>query len=34
LGAAGFEVIQQVADFVDTGRHRNWLLTAVDPGDG
>ena len=31
---AGFEVIRQVPDFIDQGRHRNWLLVAVAPGDG
>ena len=31
---AGFEVIRRVPDFVDEGRHQNWLLVAVVPGDG
>ena len=31
LVAAGFEVLEQVPDFVDAGRHRNWLLVAATP---
>lgn len=31
LVAAGFEVLEQVPDFVDVGRHRNWLLVAAAP---
>jgi len=31
LVAAGFEVLEQVPDFIDAGRRRNWLLVAVVP---
>ena len=31
LVAAGFDVLEQVPDFVDAGRRRNWLLVATTP---